>query len=137
MDTITNTFAAMLMIRLIAGILFFFQGYDKLFNVKVGNIVNTVSASLTYNSSLRSFLKPVVAISSGVEMIGGILLALGIFRDITLYALAGDLVFVALAFSSFKAMWDMGFYFPRLVLIAALLLLPAAYDAWTIDALMK
>ncbi|MFM2207854.1 MAG: hypothetical protein RL213_1829 [Bacteroidota bacterium] len=129
-----NTATALLLLRLAAGALFFFQGYDKVFKVGVSQVVETFREPFQHTLFPNAFLKPLVWLSSYLEMVGGLFLAVGLFRDASLWVLAADLAAVGIAFSSMKAMWDMQFYFPRLILVVALLLLPAAWDSWSIDA---
>lgn len=130
-----NISIAILLLRLITGVLFFFQGYDKIFNIKIEGVVRTFSDTLKATLIPTSMLKPLVYISSYIEMICGGLLFFGLFREYSLYLLAADLVFVAFAFSSIKAMWDMHFFLPRIVFITALLLLPPNLDLWSLDHL--
>jgi putative oxidoreductase len=69
-------------------------------------------------------------------MICGLLLVLGLFRDVALYLLAADLAAVALMFSAMKAMWDMQFFFPRFIMVLLLLLLPSGTDRFCLDKLL-
>lgn len=131
-----NMSVAIVLLRAVTGILFFFQGYDKIFNIKIDGVVQTFGDSVKKSIIPVVLLKPLVLISSYAEFICGALLALGLFRDFSLYFLAADLVFVAIAFSSIKAMWDMHFFFPRIVFISALLILPESQDLWSLDALL-
>ena len=62
---------------------------------------------------------------------------LGLFKYIALYMLGINLLVAAVVFSLIKPMWDMQYYFPRLVLVIALLLLPGDWDILTVDYLLK
>jgi putative oxidoreductase len=130
---IINNATGILLIRMVAGILFFFQGYDKIFNVKVENVVRTFSQPVAKIHLPNSFLRLSVAISSYIEFIGGLLLFIGLFKNVTLYFLAGNLILVALIFSILKPMWDMQFYFPRLLLIFILLFISTSLDLFSLD----
>ena len=123
---------ALLLIRTITGILFFFQAYDKIFRVGLKNVADAFGIPFG-----RKIIKMhwAVILSSYVELIAGSLLFLGLFKSFALYLLAGDLFAVALSFSLIKPMLDMQYYFPRLVLIILLLLLPANWDPWSLDHL--
>ena len=118
-----NISIAILLLRLVTGILFFFQGYDKIFKIKIDGVVRTFNDSMKDALIPTSMLRPLVYLSSYVELICGGLLFFGLFREYSLYLLAADLVFVAFAFSSIKAMWDLHFFLPRMVFIVSLLLL--------------
>jgi uncharacterized membrane protein YphA (DoxX/SURF4 family) len=130
---IYNDAVGLLLLRTVTGILFFFQGYDKLINVKTVNVVRTFSPVMSGIRLPVSILTPLVAISSMIELVGGALLFLGLFKTIALYSLAGDMIFVAFAFSSFKAMWDMQYYFPRMLFLVLLLFAPPASDIFSLD----
>ncbi|MFM2135391.1 MAG: hypothetical protein RL021_791 [Bacteroidota bacterium] len=131
-----NTSVALLLLRVTTGVLFFFQGYDKVFKVGVRQVVDTFQEPFQGSLFPNGLLKPLVWLSSYLEIIAGLMLATGLFRDLSLWLLATDLAMVAIAFSSMKAMWDMQFYFPRLVLVASLLLLPSGSDKWCLDRLI-
>ena len=132
-----NDAIAILLMRTVTGILFFFQGYDKLFNVKIANVVRTFSEPLSKFRISPSFLKPSIALSSVIELVCGILLFIGLGKNISLYFLAIDLIFVAFIFSSMKAMWDMQYFFPRLLLIVILLFCLPEQDLFSLDNLLN
>ena len=119
---------ALLAMRLVAAILFFFQGYDKVFLLKTEGFLRVFADALAKKKIPLSLARLTISISSFIELAGGVLLALGLFREPVLYVLAAELVCVAFAFSVLKPMWDLSYFFPRFLLIVALLLLPAAWD---------
>ena len=135
-NTELNFSIGMLLLRVTGGMLFFFQGYDKVYKVGVKQVVETFNDPFQKTPLPRFMLKPMVLISSYLEMICGLLLAFGLFRDVALYLLAADLAAVALMFSAMKAMWDMQFFFPRFIMILLLLLLPSATDQFCLDNLL-
>ena len=126
-----------LLLRLVTGTLFFFQGYDKIFKVKIINVVRTFNDPANPFIWPQYFLKPLIAISSFAEMIGGIFLFLGLFKYITLSVLSLDLLFVAFSFSSIKAMWDMQYFFPRFLFILLIWAIPFSADVYNLDYLFK
>jgi len=132
-----NLHLAVFVLRCVTGILFFFQGYDKLFNIKITGVINTFEDSFSKKNISRNVLRPAIMLSSWIELLCGFLLALGLESNIALYILAFNLVFVSLAFSVIKPMWDMQHFFPRLVFVIALLLLPPEWDKISIDYLLK
>ena len=131
-ETEINQSVALLLIRVITGILFFFQAYDKIFKLGIKNVIWTFRDSLSGTFLKDGLLSSAVYISSYLELIGGAMLIIGFCRDQVLYILGFDMLMVALVFSMVKPMWDMQFYFPRLVLIVTLLLCPPAWDRFTI-----
>ncbi|MFM8432566.1 MAG: DoxX family membrane protein [Bacteroidota bacterium] len=124
---------ALMLLRVTAGILFFFQGYDKLFRLGTSRVLDTIADPIRKTLFAIPVLRPMVFISSWVELLGGLCLILGLFKSYALYALSADLAIVSVIFSLMKAMWDMQFYFPRFAMIVALLLLPTKADIFTLE----
>ena len=126
-----------LFIRLFCGIIFLFQGYDKLFKVKLNQVINTFDDE----AEKKHIPKPLVVFSafysSIVEFFGGILMIVGLFKPIVLILLGFDLIMVAVAFSMIEAMWDMKHVFPRLVFVSVLMLIPAEWGIFSLDYLLK
>jgi putative oxidoreductase len=72
-----------------------------------------------------------------VEFAGGIALILGFYTNYALYLLGIDLLLAAFAFSLLQPMWDMKHLFPRFILVITLLLLPDAWNKFSIDFLIN
>src|ERR1700733_1427531 len=98
-DPEINKALALFVIRIVAGILFFSQAYDRLFHVRIEGVLNAFGDSLTRRKIPRSFQRFVVVLSSYTKLAGGMLLVLGLFKYIALYALGINLLFAAIAFS--------------------------------------
>lgn len=120
-------------IRLFVGILFFTQGYDKVFNIKIMGVVDNFLADAEHLHIHKPMVTLFTYITSFVEFIGGFLLLIGLFTNYTLIMLGFDLVLVCVAFSLIRPMWDMQYVFPRLVLIIFLLVLPGEYSKFGFD----
>jgi uncharacterized membrane protein YphA (DoxX/SURF4 family) len=123
---------ALMAMRLLTGILFFFQGYDKVFRLKTDGVLHAFGDALAQKNIPLPFARICILLSSLAEFIGGLLLMLGLFREPVLYMLMVDLLFVAIAFSLMKPMWDMGFYFPRFMLVLVLLVIPGEWDIYSL-----
>jgi len=126
-----------LLIRLFAGILFLFQGYDKLFKIKMKGVISSFTVDSDRQNIPRAFVATIAYYTSITEFAGGILLMLGLFTSFTLYALGLDLLLVCFAFTYMQPMWDMKHVFPRFLLIVLLLLLPSSYNEFSLDALLN
>jgi putative oxidoreductase len=114
---------AELFVRCFLGILFIFQGYDKLFIVKVKNVVNAFHNE-TDRKHIPEFLLVFTSYFTSItEFIGGILLVTGLFHQFVPIILAINLLVVAFAFSFLRPMWDMQHVFPRVILLTLILLL--------------
>lgn len=119
--------------RVFLGLLFFFQGYDKVFNVKISGVVKTFEQPYRQTKLPLELLKIGVVLTSFLELVGGLLLIFGLFKYVALYLLAFDLLLATAALSVMNPMWDLKFSFPRLVLLLFLLLIPEEWDQWAMD----
>jgi uncharacterized membrane protein YphA (DoxX/SURF4 family) len=125
--------AAVFIARVFLGLLFFFQGYDAVFHVKVKYVIQAYENSFA-NKGIPRFLTVCGAwFTSLVELIGGLLLITGLFQYTVLYLLGIDLIIASIAFGITTPMWDMKFVFPRLVLLIFLLVIPPSYQVWSLD----
>lgn len=124
-------------IRCVAGILFFFQGYDKVFRIKTEGVLNTFSDALAQRNISKTYVRTFIVASSFIELAGGLLLAVGLFREPVIYLLTANMLGVAFGFSILKPVWDMGHYFPRFVLLSALLFIPEGWDRFCLDVFFR
>jgi putative oxidoreductase len=123
--------------RVFLGLIFFFQGYDKVFNVKISGVVKTFEQPYRQTKLPLIFLQAGAIVTSFIELIGGLMLIFGLFKYIALYLLAIDILIATAALSWMNPMWDLKFSFPRLVLLIFLLVIPADWDQWTLDSLFS
>ena len=121
------------LIRMFTGILFFFQGYDKVFKVKISGVVDNFLEDAEHLHIHKPLVTIVTYFTSFIELVGGSLLIVGLFTNYALLALGFDLVLVCFAFSIIRPMWDMQYVFPRLLLIGFLLFLPNEYTKIALD----
>lgn len=128
---------AELLLRLFTGILFAFQGYDKLFRVKIPLVTETFMGEAKQHHVPKFVLTLIALYTSSVEFFCGIFLALGFLTNFSLYALGLDLVLVAFAFSMIEPMWDMKHVFPRFLMIILLLILPLENNELSLDYLIR
>lgn len=132
-----NRSIATLTIRLLLGFIFLMQGYGKVFNIGVENVYNGFFKE-TYNPLLPDLLVYGTAYyTSYVELLGGLLLVIGLKRDYALYALASVLVIVTFGHGLAEPIWDLSHVMYRAMLLITLLLLPKTWDQFSIDHFMK
>lgn len=131
-----NESVGVLIARVFLGLLFVFQGYDALFNVKVENIIETYEGALLKKGFPRFLTTFGSWFSSCVEFVGGLFLVFGFLEYFTLYLLGINLVLVSAAFGILQPMWDMKFVFPRLILLIFLIIAPSEWNAYTLDNLI-
>ena len=133
MEITYKYYAIEFILRVFCGIIFMFQGYDKLFNIKIAGVVNTFSFEAQQRHIPEVFLKLMAAFTSSTEFFGGMLLIFGLLKNYVLCFLGADLIFVALAFSYMHPMWDTKFVFPRLILIILLFITPDTWELFSLD----
>ena len=123
-----NRTMAVLTLRLVLGFVFLMQGYGKVFSIGVENVHNGFFAE-TYKDLLPTFITYATAyFTSYVELIGGLLLVIGLKRDLALYALGAVLVVVTFGHGLSSPVWNLSDVMFRLFPLAALLLLPKEWD---------
>jgi uncharacterized membrane protein YphA (DoxX/SURF4 family) len=128
---------AIMTARIILGLLFLFQGYDKIFKVGIGQVSNAINNGFG-NGLIPSWLVNVTAfISSWIELIAGGMMILGIFKSISALALCLNLIVVTLGFSWSKPIWDEMHVFVRLSLLLLVMLVPTEWDQISFDCLIK
>jgi len=137
METDYNFAIFEVVFRVFCGILFVYQGYDKLFVVKMKNVIETFCQEANRKHIPKFFVVTSSYYSSIIEFSGGALLILGFFKSIVLTLLGIDLIIVAIAFSTIQAMWDMKYVFPRLMLIGILMVTPESWEYFSLQNLIN
>ncbi|MDP2387441.1 MAG: DoxX family protein [Bacteroidota bacterium] len=137
METEIKYYTLEFMVRIFCAILFIFQGYDKIFVVKLEGVRQTFYSETDKRNIPRFFVNFLAAYTSYVELLAGIFLLLGLFKTYALIGLGIDLILVGASFSYMQAMWDMKYVFPRLVLVALLLVLPNSWEFLSLDKLIQ
>ena len=128
---------APLFTRVLLGILFFMQGYDKIFNVKIVNVIETIRPAY-HKMKLPNFIIVFTAyFTSYIEFIFGLFLMVGLLKYFSLYLLGVDLIIVTFGMSVINSVWNMELVFPRFLLLLFLLIYPAEYDVITLQNLLS
>lgn len=110
------------LVRVFLGILFFFQGYDKIFRLRIGGEMSALRELFSGARLPDGIIRTAAYFTSYAELIGGISLIAGIFVNYACYLLCIDLLIVALGFSITRPMWDLQHVFPRLAMLVFILL---------------
>ena len=124
---------AVLLVRVFLGLLFFLQGYDKVFRLKVKNVIQEIHTPLATRGIPEFFSAIGAYLTSYIELICGATLIIGFATYWSLYLLGFDMLFAALAFGLVEPMWDMKHIFPRLVLLIFLLITPSQWEVISVD----
>jgi uncharacterized membrane protein YphA (DoxX/SURF4 family) len=134
----SNKAVAVLTIRLILGFIFFFQGFGKVFNWGVEALYKMDFFFPTYQDYLPSvIIKATAYYTSYVELIAGFFLLLGLHTKYALYFLATVLVIVTFGHGLVDPIWDLQHVMYRLMLLVALLILPASWDKYSVDGFLN
>ncbi|HFB99674.1 MAG TPA: DoxX family membrane protein, partial [Phaeodactylibacter sp.] len=80
-----NRSIALFTIRVLLGLIFFMQGFGKVFTWGVPNVYNNVFAAYEETFLPIVLLKFIAYYTSYIELLGGFLLILGLVRDTVLY----------------------------------------------------
>ena len=127
-----NRSIGMLTIRLVLGFIFLMQGIGKVFKWGLENVYQ--NNFVDYNTYFSTWFHYAVAYyTSYVELIGGVLLILGLWRDYALYALASVLVIVTFGHGLATPIWNMEHVIFRLILLVTILTLPKEWDIYRAD----
>ena len=137
MMIISNETALVFLLRVILGLLFFFQGYDKVFKVKIAGVIEFFTQETRNVRIPPSLLKISAYYTTYIEFLCGGLLIIGLFTKYSLYLLGIDMILVVGAFSIIKPMWDMNLLFPRLILLSVLLFLPEKWNVISLDHIIN
>ncbi|HCA82654.1 MAG TPA: hypothetical protein DEP18_02625 [Flavobacteriales bacterium] len=123
--------------RILLGVLLFYQGIDKVFGLGIKRVSETYKQELN-KAWIPSWVFPITAhYSSWVELIGGGLLILGLFKVVVLPLIAFDFLLVAMAMSTMSPLWDMRHLFPRVVLLLLVMIVPFMIDIFSLDHFLK
>jgi len=136
METITNESIVILVLRVILGVMFFLQGYDKIFKLGMQKVIESYEHELGHVKIPNFIIVPSAFYTSFVEFIGGLMLILGLYSKYALFAIGIDLMMVVFVFSLMQPLWDMKFVFPRLIIWCAVMVIPSNYDVFSMDYLL-
>lgn len=137
METISqyHHIIAAIIARVFLGCLFFFQGYDAVFNIRIRNVIGTYEAGFS-KKGIPAFLTVCAAwFTSCTALAGGALIITGLFQYPALYLLGLNLVVAAIGFGINTPMWDPRHVLPRLILILFLLAIPQSWNVAALDTL--
>jgi len=126
-----------LIVRVFTGLLFLFQGYDKVFKVGIKGCVEAFKVETDKIRIPDFLLTAVIVFTSFTEFFGGMFLILGFLYKYTLVFLVMDLIIVSIAFGMIQPMWDTKHAFPRFLLIVLNMFVLIQFDKFTLDHLFN
>ncbi len=128
--------AGIFIARVFLGVLFFFQGYDAVFNIKVSVVIDTYQNMFEGKRMPRLLIVLASWFTTYTALFCGFLLIFGLFEYVALILLGINLITAAIGFGLNTPMWDSKYVFIRLVLILLLLLTPQDWHVWSLDNLI-
>jgi len=129
-------FAAFIL-RVLLGVIFFFQGYDKVVKIGIKGVLDTVSPSYSRLGFPMFIIRLISYFTSWAELIGGGLLIIGLFSYPALILLSMDMLIVTVGFCMLDPVHDLRLLFPRIMFLLLYLLFAAGIDVLTLDALLS
>jgi putative oxidoreductase len=127
---------AVLIVRIVAGVLFLWQGYDKLFRIGLKETAHASHQALHALRLPQGIVTAIVSVTALIEFIGGALLIVGFLIIPSSYLLLACILPVTLAMSMREPMWNVQLVWSRLVLLTFLLLMPVRVHVFSIDQLL-
>lgn len=123
--------------RILLGLIFFMQGFGKVFTWGMDNVFNAKYFIGTFKGILPDYLLwATVYYTSYIELIGGFLLILGLKTDYALYALISVLILVTFGHGLAEPIWDLSHVMYRSILVLTLLFLPKEWDKFSLDSIL-
>lgn len=129
-----SRYAALLLLRTLLGLIFFMQGYGKVFNFGIENLYQSFFAQYEITFLPKWLIWFTAYYTSYIELICGLLLTLGVFKQISLYLLSSVLIIISFGHGLLEPVWDLQHLFFRAAMLIALLLLPETWDKYKLDA---
>lgn len=122
--------------RVLLGIIFMMQGIGKVFTWGLDGVYNS------FKPYEETFLPKFLVVFSAyytsyVELIGGALLVIGLFKNYALYALASVLLIVSFGHGLTSPIWNLNDVMWRALLLLFLLTIPKEWDKWQIERIIK
>ena len=124
-------------VRLLLGIIFLMQGYGKVFTWGMTNLYENGFKSYEATFLPTFLIKFTAYFTSYGELIGGLLLILGLFRKQAYLILAAILLIVSFGHGLQSPIWDLQNVFVRAVFLVFLMMIPMKADTFSLDNLIK
>jgi uncharacterized membrane protein YphA (DoxX/SURF4 family) len=129
--------AGMFFVRALLGLILFMQGLGKIVSFTVPVVYDKFFRPFEATWLPKWLIWATAYYTSYIELIGGALLVIGLFRRVTYYLVALDLLVVSFGHGMLEPIWDLGHVMPRALLLIVLFFLPQDSDRWSADNLLK
>ncbi len=132
-----NRVAALFLARTLTGLIFFWQGYYKVFVWGVAGVYERAFQPFEASLLPEFLLWATAYFTSFVEFLGGALLILGVARRAALYALGLVLLIVSFGHGLQEGIWDLHHVVFRAGGVVFLLWTDEAQDRWQLERVWK
>lgn len=132
-STQTNRAIGIFLLRTLLGLIFLMQGFGKVFTWGISNVYQNVFASYEETWIPEFLLQFTAYFTSYMELVGGLLLVLGLFRHWAYLGLGVVLLLVTYGHGLSSPIWDLQHVFVRAVFLIGLLLVPHDWDQLHLD----
>jgi putative oxidoreductase len=129
--------AALFFMRLLLGLIFFWQGFGKVFSWKISGVYENFFSPYESTILPEWFLWLTAYYTSFAELICGVLLILGLWRKPAYLLLGTVLIIVAFGHGMQDYIWDAKYVMHRALILIPLMLLPSEWDRWSLDQFIK
>lgn len=129
--------ASLFLLRWLLGLIFFWQGFGKVFSWKLDGVYENFFKSFDATILPEWLLWTTAYFTSFTELICGILLLLGIWRKPAYLLLGFVLIIIAFGHGLESYIWDAKYVMQRAFLLIPLMLIPLEWDQWTLDEFIK
>jgi uncharacterized membrane protein YphA (DoxX/SURF4 family) len=119
--------------RALLGIIFFMQGFGKIFTFTVPVVYGRFFKEFETTFLPKWLIWTTAYYTSYIELIGGLFLLIGLFRKLTCCLLAIDLLIVSFGHGLLEPIWDLSHVIPRTLLLLVLFFSPPDWDRWNAD----
>ena len=133
MSNFSTRVCGIFFIRTLLGIILLMQGYGKVFTYSVPKVYELYFKDFETTFLPTWIIWATAYFTSYVELIGGLLLIIGLFRKYALYLIAVDLLVVSFGHGLMEPIWDLSHVMPRSLLLIMLLLAPQDWDQLNLD----
>jgi uncharacterized membrane protein YphA (DoxX/SURF4 family) len=127
----------MFFLRCLLGLILLMQGWGKVFTWGIQGVYDNVFKEYETTWIPVALLRCTAYVTSYVELLGGLLLLLGLLRQWTYIAIGFVLLIVSYGHGLTSPIWDLQHVFFRAALLISLFLLPMTWDKWSVDQLLK
>lgn len=137
METNQQRIAVAFFLRVLLGLIFMMQGWGKIMTFGMDNLYKNGFASFEETFLPVFLIKFSLYFTTYVELIGGFLLVVGLWRKYAYYAFIIVLLIVSFGHGLQSPIWDLQHVIFRTVLLSACLMIPSEWDQWQLDQFFR